>query len=122
MTGLHKLRSHKTNSRHHHCRAFLRSRGPTQKSKMFWMMSLLLLLFVVEASATTTASSAKSARIEKALQKAWTLQEDEHSWQSADGELLNKPVGYTPNDAEYASFLECGLKADTERKERLGLK
>jgi len=28
-----------------------------------------------------------------------------------DGKLLNSPVGYTPNAAEYAAFLECGLQA-----------
>ena len=42
---------------------------------------------------------------------------------SPEGELLNKPVGYTPDVNEYASFLECGLKAFDEvkgRKEILG--
>ncbi len=28
---------------------------------------------------------------------------------SPDGKLLNKPVGYTPDSDEYASFLQCGL-------------
>jgi len=36
---------------------------------------------------------------------------------SADGKtVLNNPVGYTPNDEEYASFLECGLDAFNEQK------
>jgi len=36
----------------------------------------------------------------------------------SEGEkLLNKPVGYTPDVEEYASFLECGLQAFiSERK------
>jgi thiol:disulfide interchange protein len=33
-----------------------------------------------------------------------------------EGELLNNPVGYTPNAAEYAAFLECGLRAWKERQ------
>jgi thiol:disulfide interchange protein len=28
---------------------------------------------------------------------------------SPEGELLNKPVGYTPDKIEYANFLECGV-------------
>ena len=36
---------------------------------------------------------------------------------SADGKtVLNSPVGYTPNEDEYASFLECGLDAFNEQK------
>ncbi len=30
---------------------------------------------------------------------------------SPDGQLLNNPVGYTPDPAEYAFFLECGREA-----------
>ncbi len=30
---------------------------------------------------------------------------------SPDGQLLNNPVGYTPDPEEYAAFLECGLNA-----------
>jgi len=30
---------------------------------------------------------------------------------SPDGELLNPPVGYTPDNIEYIDFLECGLNA-----------
>lgn len=30
---------------------------------------------------------------------------------SPEGELLNQPVGYTPDEQEYAKFLECGLDA-----------
>ncbi len=33
---------------------------------------------------------------------------------SPDGQLLNRPVGYTPDDNEYASFLECGLQTFKE--------
>lgn len=33
---------------------------------------------------------------------------------SPDGELLGKPVGYTPDVKEYADFLDCGLKAHKE--------
>lgn len=29
---------------------------------------------------------------------------------SPDGRLLNQPVGYTPDEAEYAKFLRCGLE------------
>lgn len=36
---------------------------------------------------------------------------------SSDGKtVLNAPVGYTPNESEYASFLECGLDAFNEQK------
>jgi thiol:disulfide interchange protein DsbD len=36
---------------------------------------------------------------------------------SADGKtVLNSPVGYTPDEDEYASFLECGLDAFNEQK------
>lgn len=31
-----------------------------------------------------------------------------------DGTLLNRPVGYTPDEAEYQNFLECGLTAFDE--------
>lgn len=31
-----------------------------------------------------------------------------------EGQLLNAPVGYTPDGAEYASFLACGYKAWTD--------
>ncbi|MEO1515540.1 MAG: protein-disulfide reductase DsbD domain-containing protein [Bacteroidota bacterium] len=43
---------------------------------------------------------------------------------SADGQqLLNNPVGFTPDDAEYANFLECGLKAFTGgEQEQIGQK
>ncbi|MCB0686801.1 MAG: thioredoxin family protein, partial [Saprospiraceae bacterium] len=39
-----------------------------------------------------------------------------------DGQLLNNPVGYTPDAEEYAAFLECGLTAFKEIKgtEQLG--
>ena len=30
---------------------------------------------------------------------------------SPEGKLLNAPVGYTPNEEEYAAFLQCGLDA-----------
>ena len=30
---------------------------------------------------------------------------------SSDGKLLNNPVGYTPEEKDYASFLQCGLDA-----------
>ena len=34
---------------------------------------------------------------------------------SPDGQtVLNNPVGYTPNEEEYAAFLECGLEAFNE--------
>ena len=33
---------------------------------------------------------------------------------SPDGTLLNQPVGYTPDDAEYVNFLECGLEKFNE--------
>ncbi|PTM08945.1 MAG: hypothetical protein DA407_06905 [Bacteroidetes bacterium] len=36
---------------------------------------------------------------------------------SPDGKtVLNSPVGYTPNEDEYATFLECGLDAFNEQK------
>ena len=36
---------------------------------------------------------------------------------SDDGKtVLNSPVGYTPDEEEYASFLECGLNAFSEQK------
>jgi thiol:disulfide interchange protein len=36
---------------------------------------------------------------------------------SADGNtVLNNPVGYTPNEDDYASFLECGLNAFNDQK------
>ena len=36
---------------------------------------------------------------------------------SPDGQtVLNNPVGYTPNEEEYAAFLECGLEAFNEQK------
>ncbi|MEZ4796819.1 MAG: cytochrome c biogenesis protein CcdA [Flavobacteriaceae bacterium] len=36
---------------------------------------------------------------------------------SPDGKtVLNNPVGYTPNEEEYTTFLECGLKAFDEQK------
>ena len=43
---------------------------------------------------------------------------------SPDGQLLNHPVGYTPDATEYAAFLECGLNAFQElsgQQETLGL-
>ncbi len=33
---------------------------------------------------------------------------------SPEGKLLNNPVGYTPDAAEYAAFLDCGLSAFKE--------
>ncbi len=46
-----------------------------------------------------------------------------------DGKLLNQPVGYTPNDQEYADFLQCGLDAykqltqrNSDSDERIGSK
>jgi hypothetical protein len=30
---------------------------------------------------------------------------------SPDGKLLNKPVGYTPDEKDYNHFLQCGLEA-----------
>ena len=30
---------------------------------------------------------------------------------SPEGKILNQPVGYTPDDSEYAAFLQCGLDA-----------
>ncbi|MEL6718151.1 MAG: thioredoxin family protein [Bacteroidota bacterium] len=38
---------------------------------------------------------------------------------SPDGEVLNKPVAYTPDKEEYQSFLECGLN---QFKQQLGAK
>ena len=35
---------------------------------------------------------------------------------SPEGELLNNPVGYTPDADTYASFLDCGLDAFNEVK------
>lgn len=36
---------------------------------------------------------------------------------SPDGQtVLNNPVGYTPNEEEYAAFLECGLEAFNKQK------
>jgi thiol:disulfide interchange protein DsbD len=42
---------------------------------------------------------------------------------SPEGKLLNNPVGYTPNVAEYAAFLDCGLTAFREIRgqEQLGV-
>ncbi len=37
---------------------------------------------------------------------------------SPEGELLNAPVGYTPDSREYTGFLECGLEAFRELTER----
>jgi thiol:disulfide interchange protein DsbD len=37
---------------------------------------------------------------------------------SADGKtVLNNPVGYTPDEEDYAAFLECGLKTFNEQKQ-----
>ncbi len=43
---------------------------------------------------------------------------------SPNGKLLNNPVGYTPDENEYASFLQCGLDAykSLELKPVLGAK
>ncbi|MEM1323794.1 MAG: cytochrome c biogenesis protein CcdA [Bacteroidota bacterium] len=38
---------------------------------------------------------------------------------SPDGTLLNAPVGYTPDEDEYANFLECGIQSFNEQKERM---
>jgi thiol:disulfide interchange protein DsbD len=35
---------------------------------------------------------------------------------SADEKLLTPPVGYTPNPAEYAAWLQCGISAHTSEK------
>jgi len=35
---------------------------------------------------------------------------------TADGELLNKPVGYTPEASNYADFLRCGMDAFEKNK------
>ena len=37
---------------------------------------------------------------------------------SPDGKMLNKPVPYTPNEKEYAAFLECGLKRFKELQQQ----
>lgn len=41
---------------------------------------------------------------------------------TADGTLLNTPVGYTPESAEYADFLQCGLDAfkNLDNRELIG--
>lgn len=39
---------------------------------------------------------------------------------SPDSELLNTPVGYTPDADEFASFLKCGLDAFDSRNKSLG--
>ncbi|MEM1124919.1 MAG: thioredoxin family protein, partial [Bacteroidota bacterium] len=45
---------------------------------------------------------------------------------SPDGEtVLNKPVGYTPDDKDYAEFLRCGLESFEkykQEKQSLGMK
>jgi len=33
---------------------------------------------------------------------------------SPDGKLLNNPVGYTPDESEYAAFLSCGTETFKE--------
>ncbi|WP_431218039.1 hypothetical protein ACQ86N_39605 [Puia sp. P3] len=35
---------------------------------------------------------------------------------SPDERLLNRPVGYTPDAKEYASWLQCGLDAYQQKK------
>lgn len=49
----------------------------------------------------------------------WSLFQEEHFKSNSqpqyvlltnDGEVLNKPVGYTPDGSEYVDFLECGLQ------------
>lgn len=35
---------------------------------------------------------------------------------TTDGELLNNPVAYTPNESEYLDFLDCGLSAFAEKQ------
>lgn len=35
---------------------------------------------------------------------------------TAEGELLNNPVAYTPDEEEYLDFLDCGLSAFAEKK------
>ncbi len=32
---------------------------------------------------------------------------------SPEGQLLNQPVGYTPDAGDFAAFLQCGLDAHT---------
>ena len=47
-----------------------------------------------------------------AMQEAY-FQNNSQPWyvlMTPDGELLNNPVGYTPNTDEYAQFLDCGLQ------------
>ena len=46
---------------------------------------------------------------EKEKENLKTFEED-------GNKVLNNPVGYTPNEDEYAAFLECGLKAFNEQK------
>jgi len=41
---------------------------------------------------------------------------------SPDGNLLNKPVGYTPDVNEYVNFLECGLNNYKNIKGEIGMK
>ena len=41
---------------------------------------------------------------------------------SPDGNLLNKPVGYTPDVNEYVNFLECGLNNYKNIKGGIGMK
>jgi thiol:disulfide interchange protein DsbD len=36
---------------------------------------------------------------------------------SPDGKVLNQPVAYTPDEDEYANFLQCGLDAYKELNE-----
>jgi len=40
---------------------------------------------------------------------------------SADGQLLNSPVGYTPDIEEYKGFLECGLEANRQLATRASI-
>lgn len=39
---------------------------------------------------------------------------------SPDGQLLNHPVGYTPDVEEYAAFLDCGLNVFQEMQSTIG--
>lgn len=33
-------------------------------------------------------------------------------------QILNQPVGYTPNEDDYAQFLECGLEIFDKKKQQ----
>ncbi len=59
----------------------------------------------------------------------WTVFQEEnfqHNTQplyaliTPEGELLNQPVAYTPNEKAYLEFLQCGLDAYATKKDALG--